>query len=117
MEPVIHTDDGMAATPEPEQTLFQPETRGADMGMLAGEKTHTLAYPITIASEGRTITEVRMRRSKVRDQRIASQGGGTPAEMEIRLISILCGLSPEAIDEMDDKDYDGLQKIYRSFLS
>ncbi len=95
----------------------EPAAKEAPVGMTESAMTHKLAYPIHIASEGRTIYDVTMRRSKVRDQRLASQGGGTPAEWEIRLMSQLCGLSPETMDEMDDKDYDALQKIYRSFLS
>lgn len=86
------------------------------MGMPTGSVTVQLVYPVMIELESREITEVTMRRPKVKDQRAAQAEGGTDADVEIRLMAMLCELPATVIDEFDIADFLKLQDAYRAFL-
>jgi len=75
--------------------------------------TIVLSHPIT--SNGATITEIRMRRPKVKDMRIARKGTEDSAEQEIRLFANLCEVSTDEIDALDLADYGKLQEVFRGF--
>lgn len=76
-------------------------------------ETITLNHPITV--HGATVTELRMRRPKVKDMRIARKGSEDAAEQEVRLFANLCEVSPDDIDALDLSDYGKLQEVFRGF--
>ena len=75
----------------------------------------TLRHPVT--HQATEYTELSMRRAKARDSRDAQRGGGTAADIEIRMMANLCEVPPEVIEELDMADYSRLQKVYEGFLS
>ena len=77
--------------------------------------TITLEHPVTV--DGSQITTLTMRRPRVRDERDARRGGGTPVDQELRLFGNLCEVTPATIEELDMADYLRMQKVYESFLS
>ena len=77
-------------------------------------ETIKLAYPFSIA--GKPVTELSVRRPKVKDLRNASRYGSTPAEQEVGLLSALTGCVPEDLDEMDAADYGKLQSRFRDMV-
>jgi len=75
-------------------------------------QTLTLGYPVTL--EGKTYSELSVRRPKLIDVMIADKQK-TDYEKEVTLLSNLCGVAPNVINEMDLKDYESLREIYASF--
>lgn len=73
-----------------------------------------LKYPIK--DGGQDITEITLRRPKVRDQLAASKAQGE-AEQEVNLFANLSDLTPDLIGELDVADYQALQKAYTGFFS
>lgn len=74
-----------------------------------------LNYPIE--SSGSTITDLNMRRSKVKDRLIvAKMKNSSDEEKEIRLFANLCEVAPNIIEELDESDYANLQKAYMDFF-
>ena len=67
-----------------------------------------LDFPIQ-DGEGKTITELKIRRPKVRD--IRKMTGKTETEMAVSLLAIVTGLVPEDIDELDIADFQAASKI------
>lgn len=67
-----------------------------------------LAFPIH-DGQGNTITELKIRRPKVRD--IGKMRGRTETEMAISLLAIVTDLVPEDIDELDIADFQATSKI------
>lgn len=59
--------------------------------------------------QGNTITELKIRRPKVRD--IRKMTGKTETEMAVSLLAIVTGLVPEDIDELDISDFQAASKI------
>lgn len=74
----------------------------------------TLEDPITL--DGRTLTQLTVRKPKVRDIRLARKSSDAPEDIELRLLSNLCELPPEAIDELSFADYVRLQGKVADFL-
>jgi hypothetical protein len=75
-----------------------------------------LNYPIE--SDGANITDLNMRRSKVKDRLIvAKMKNSSDEEKEIRLFANLCEVAPNIIEELDESDYANLQKAYMDFFS
>ena len=74
----------------------------------------TLQFPVEIG--GAKITELAMRRSKVKDRLAVSKMQGTDADKEIRLFANLCEVEPSVIEELDELDYKKLQEVFTSFL-
>ena len=76
-----------------------------------------LARPIR--AEERMITEVVIRRPKVRDLRAMEkmrQPGGTELDQGIAMAAALCDLPREAMDEMDAADFAAVSEVLGSFL-
>lgn len=74
-----------------------------------------LSHPVE--AEGRTISELTMRRPKVRDERDARRAAaGDDAEAELMLLANLCEVAPETIHEMDLADYRSLQTAFLGFF-
>ena len=74
-----------------------------------------LNYPIE--SDGANITDLNMRRSKVKDRLIvAKMKNSSDEEKEIRLFANLCEVAPNIIEEIDESDYANLQKAYMDFF-
>jgi hypothetical protein len=71
-----------------------------------------LDYPVTL--EGKTYSELSVRRPKLVDVMIADKQK-TAYEKEVTLLSNLCGVTPSVINEMDLKDYEALREVYESF--
>lgn len=80
---------------------------------MQSQVTVKLTFPVTV--EAHTYNELKVRRVKVRDRRAAMKVGGTDADKEIRLFSILCEVPESVIEELDDADYVKLQEAYTSF--
>ena len=75
----------------------------------------TLDHPLTI--DGKQVSELSMRRPKVKDQRNAEKAAADDAGREIHLFSALTGVNPEDLEELDMADYVKLQRQYSDFLS
>jgi len=73
-----------------------------------------LEHPIT--SDGRSITEIGMRRPKVADVLAARKNKADEAESETALIANLAGLPPSAILDLDLADYKKLQERLAGFF-
>ena len=74
-----------------------------------------LNYPIE--SDGTTIADLNMRRSKVKDRLlVAKMKNSSDEEKEIRLFANLCEVAPNIIEELDESDYANLQKAYMDFF-
>ena len=74
-----------------------------------------LNYPIE--SDGTTIADLNMRRSKVKDRFIvAKRKNSSDEEKESRLFANLCEVAPNVIEELDESDYANLQKAYMDFF-
>ena len=76
--------------------------------------TIKLDFPIKI--DGKDVSELSVRRPKVRDQLAASKKTNEQ-KREIFLFANLCQLSPDDIQNLDMKDYGKIQKVYVDFLS
>jgi len=74
----------------------------------------TLKYPIEDIEPN--VTELIVRRPKVKDQKAADNAGQGAAESEVILFAALCNTSVQVIDEMDMKDYGDLQAIYEKMV-
>ena len=61
-----------------------------------------LDFPIQ-DGEGNSITELKIRRPKVKD--IRKMTGNTDAEQSISLLAIVTGLVPEDLEELDIADF------------
>lgn len=70
---------------------------------------YQLQYPVTLGQE--TTNEITLRRPTVKDVVAANRLGGVPAEVELRLVSLLSGLSAEIIGELDMEDYTAVQSL------
>lgn len=79
-----------------------------------GPAVVTLRHPKTV--EGETYRELTMRRALARDSRDAQRGGGTVAEIEMRLFANLCEVAPTVIEQLDLGDYQRLQEQFQDFL-
>lgn len=75
----------------------------------------TLRHPKTV--EGETYTKLTMRRATAGDSRDAQRGGGSAADIEMRLFGNLCEVSPEVMEKLDLGDYQRLQEQFQDFLA
>ena len=76
-----------------------------------------LVRPIKV--EERRITEVVIRRPKVRDLRAMEkmrEPGGTELDQGIAMAAALCDLPLEAMDEMDAADFAAVSEVLGGFL-
>lgn len=74
-----------------------------------------LTEPIKI--DGILISELTLRRPKVRDRLAVERMGNSDAEKEVALIANLASISREAVEEFDLADYNKLQEALQGFLS
>lgn len=75
-----------------------------------------LKYPFKHA--GMELTEITLRRPKVKDYLTAKKvGGNDDSEAEIALFASLTGVEPNVLEELDMLDYKKLQEVYQGFLS
>jgi hypothetical protein len=70
---------------------------------------YELKYPVTLGQE--TTKEITLKRPTVKDVMAANRAGGVPAEVELRMVSLLSGLSAEVIAELDMEDYTAVQSL------
>lgn len=77
--------------------------------------TVKLGQPIEHAGE--TLAEVRLRRPRVADMMEMQRKGGTPADMELHMVSMLSGLPLDAIGQLDMQDYSAVQAALRGFTA
>ncbi len=79
-------------------------------------QTIELKYPVE--ATGETITNLTMRRSKIKDRLlVAKMKTASDEEKEIRLFANLCEVEPKVIEELDEADYSSLQKVYLGFFN
>jgi len=64
---------------------------------------------------GEQVTELTLRRPKMKDLRRIGAAKGTDADRAALMIQILSGLSPKAVDEIDGVDIDKISKVIDSF--
>ena len=76
-----------------------------------------LTRPLKIGEK--IVTEVNIRRPKVRDLRAMEkmrQPGGTELDQGIAMAAALCDLPLEAMDEMDAADFAAISEVLGGFL-
>ncbi|MFT4327272.1 MAG: phage tail assembly protein [Wolbachia pipientis] len=74
-----------------------------------------LTEPIKI--DGILVSELTLRRPKVRDRLAVERMGNSDAEKEVALIANLASISREAVEELDLADYSKIQGVLQGFLS
>lgn len=75
------------------------------------EVTITLKYPTD-----KGLTDIKLRRPKVRDMMASDKAKGSDADKEVALFANLAELSPDEIASLDMADYKQLQDAYKDFL-
>lgn len=75
----------------------------------------TLQYPIKLA-DGKNLTEINLRRPKVRDLKIAQNQTSNEVDQELALLASLTEekLVKEDMEELDLSDYAQIQEWFRS---
>jgi hypothetical protein len=76
-----------------------------------------LAHPFKIGEK--SVSEVSIRRPKVRDLRAMEKmrdPGATELDQSIAMTATLCDLPPEAMDEMDAADFAAISEVLGGFL-
>ena len=77
--------------------------------------TYTLTEPIEV--DGEQVTELQVRRLKVRDIRAASKRGkGDDVDMGVHMVALVTDLTPEQVDELDAADFVALSEVVAGFL-
>lgn len=77
----------------------------------------TLVQPLKVGDA--TITEVTIRRPKVKDLRVledARKPGGSEIDQGIAMAAVLCGLPIEAMDDMDAVDFATISEFIARFF-
>ncbi len=74
-----------------------------------------LTEPIKI--DGTLVSELTLRRPKIRDRLAVERMGNSDAEKEGALIANLASISREAVEELDLADYSKIQEVLQGFLS
>ena len=77
--------------------------------------TIKLLYPIRV--NGQEISEINLRRPKVRDRLAVEKMSASQGEKEVRFIANLCEMAPNDIEELDMADYNKIQETVTNFLS
>ena len=77
-------------------------------------QTITLKWPILI--DGKEISQLTMRRAKVRDLKEAQRFADDQVGREVALIAILCGLLPEQLEDMDLAIFNQLRERFSDLL-
>ncbi|MCA2934904.1 MAG: phage tail assembly protein [Burkholderiales bacterium] len=84
--------------------------------MSTAKTTVTVELQYPIENEGKTLKTIAMRRPTVGDSVTVQQGASGAAEVELRLVSLLSGLSMETIAKLDMKDYVQVQSVMREMM-
>lgn len=84
--------------------------------MSTAKTTVTVELQYPIENEGKTLKTIAMRRPTVGDSVAVQQGASGAAEVELRLVSLLSGLSIETIGKLDMKDYVQVQSVMREMM-
>ncbi len=74
-----------------------------------------LTEPIKI--DGTLVSELTLRRPKIRGRLAVERMGNSDAEKEVALIANLASISREAVEELDLADYSKIQEVLQGFLS
>ena len=85
--------------------------------MMNGSARVKIACPLKIGDK--IVTEVTIRRPKVRDLRAMEkmrEPGSTELDQSIAMTATLCDLPPEAMDEMDAADFASISEVLGGFL-
>jgi hypothetical protein len=77
--------------------------------------TIRLSYPVT--HDGKSISELTLRRPTVADQLASVEGGGGVAGIELRMVSILSGVPVDALHAMDFGDCMKIQGALRDLVA
>lgn len=77
--------------------------------------TIKLQYPLRV--NGQEVTEIQLRRPRVRDRLAVEKMSASQAEKEVRFIANLCEMAPDEIEELDMADYTKIQEAVTGFLS
>ncbi len=70
----------------------------------------------TIKIDGVVISELTLRRPKVRDRLAVERLGNSDAEKEVALIANLADIPKDAVEELDLADYAKIQEAFQGFL-
>lgn len=90
------------------------EKAAAPEGSGNTDMTITLYYPLNIL--GKEVTQLTMRRAKVRDLKAAQRmANGNQADYEVALAAVLSGYVVEDFEDMDSIDYEQVQDMFRRF--
>jgi len=76
--------------------------------------TIELAYPIN--HDGKTVKSLTLRRPTVSDVMSANRDAEGPADVELRMVSGLSGLSADVVGKLDMQDYNAVQQVLRGML-
>lgn len=79
-------------------------------------RTRTIPLRYGVEADGARIEQLAMRPPLARDSRDAQRGGGTQADVEIRLMANLCSVAPDAIERLNMADYRRVQEAFQDFL-
>jgi D-arabinose 1-dehydrogenase-like Zn-dependent alcohol dehydrogenase len=79
---------------------------------MAAKSTVTIKIGFVDETVTPPVTELIMRRPKVKDQIAASKSGKDPETQECTLFATLCGVSFDTITNLDMADYVKIQKAY-----
>ncbi|MDD3938073.1 phage tail assembly protein [Rhodoferax sp.] len=74
-----------------------------------------LKHPVKLAT-GTLLERITLRRAKVRDLKQAQRSGDKPEDQELALLALLCGLTPEDMEELDLADYHAIAVQFRGML-
>lgn len=78
-------------------------------------QTITLNNPITV--DGISVSELTIRRPKVRDYLAMERLSGSDLSKEVVLTANLTSVTKEAIEELDIADYAKVQEVLKDFFS
>jgi hypothetical protein len=70
----------------------------------------------TIKIDGVVISELTLRRPKVRDRLAVERLGNSDAEKEVALIANLADIPKDAVEDLDLADYAKIQEVLQGFL-
>lgn len=77
-------------------------------------QTITLNNPITV--DGMSVSELTIRRPKVRDYLAIERINGSDLNKEVTLTANLTSVAKEAIEELDIADYVKIQEVLKDFF-
>ncbi|WP_168464796.1 phage tail assembly protein [Wolbachia endosymbiont of Ctenocephalides felis wCfeT] len=78
-------------------------------------QTITLNNPITV--DGISVSELTIRRPKVRDYLAMERISGSDLSKEVALTANLTSVTKEAVEELDIADYAKVQEVLKDFFS